>query len=105
MKKFILENGTVSILSVTGLGDSYEPECGHAYPKSPETDKGIWEVYLSNQLSEYVFLDNGTDYDYYSAVYFCKEYDTGPIEQDGLILTRYKHPSFSQVIISAYVEF
>ena len=62
-------------------------------------------MYLSNQLSEYVFLDNGTEYNYYSAVYLCKESDTGPIEQAGLILTRYKHPSFSQVITPAYVEF
>ena len=54
-------------------------------------------MYLSGQVSDYFILSNGTDYDYYSAVYYCKESDVGPIQEDGFILTRYKHPSFSQV--------
>ena len=52
---------------------------------------------MSGHVSDYFILSNGTDYDYYSAVYYCKETDVGPIEEDGLIFTRYKHPSFSQV--------
>ena len=88
-------------MRVIGLGETYSPKCGHAYPKDSSADKGTWEVYFPNQISEiseYFFLDNGTDYDYYSAVYSCRESEIGPIEQDGIILTRYKHPSFSQAI-------
>ena len=94
---FSKENGTISILYAAGRGDSYKPECGHAYQRSSNSSKGIWSVYLSGQVSDYFILSNGTDYDYYSAVYYCKETDVGPIQEDGLILTRYKHPSFSQV--------
>lgn len=94
-----LENGTISILNAVGIGDTYQPQCGHAYPKYPSSNKGIWSVYFPDELSSYFILSNGTDYDYYSAVYYCKDSDVGPIEEDGLILTRYKHPSFSQVTI------
>ena len=54
---------------------------------------------MSGQVYDYYILNNGTDYDYYSAIYYCKESETGPIHEDGFILTRYKHPSFSQVKI------
>ena len=91
-------------MSATGLGGTYLSECGHAYPKDPNLDKGIWEVYFPDEESEYFILNNGTDYDYYSAVYFCKETNIGPIEEGGLILTRYKHPSFSQVILTIWLE-
>ena len=94
---FLTENGTTSILYAVGRGDSYKPECGYAYQKYPNSSKGIWSVHLSGQVSDYFILSNGTDYDYYSAVYYCKETDVGPIQEDGFILTRYKHPSFSQV--------
>ena len=94
-----LENGTISILNAVGIGDRYQPQCGHAYPKFPSTNKGIWSVYFPDEISNYYMLSNGTDYDYYSAVYYCKDSEVGPIEEDGLILTRYKHPSFSQVTI------
>ena len=84
-----VENGTISILSVNGVGDSYHAKCGHAYPKDPDIHNGTWEVYFPEQpLSEYLVLYNGTDYDYYSAVYSCKESDIGTIFEEGLILTR-----------------
>ena len=99
------ENGTISVLSVSGLGNNFQAKCGHAYLKSPETDKGIWNVYFPDQLSEYYILNNGTDYDYYSAVYSCKQSAIGSIEEEGVILTRYKHPSFSQVMCSSHLVY
>ena len=82
----------------SGEGNTFDQECGHAYPKDYNTNKGIWEVYFQNQTTEYLILDNGTDYDYYSAVYSCAETgEAAMIQETALILTRYKHPSFSQV--------
>ena len=100
------ENGTISVLSISGLGNNFQAKCGHAYLKSPETDKGIWNVYFPDQLSEYCILNNGTDYDYFSAVYFCKQSDIGSIEEEeGVILTRYKRPSFTQVMCSSHLVY
>ena len=98
------ENGTISVLNAVGISDGYKPECGHAYRKYSNSNNGIWSVFLSGQVYDYYILRNGTDYDYYSAIYYCKESEVGPIHEDGLILTRYKHPSFSQVKISSYFQ-
>ena len=83
----------------SGEGNTFDQECGHAYPKDYDPNKGIWKVYFQDKTTEYLILNNGTDYDYYSAVYSCAETgEAAMIQETALILTRYKHPSFSQVI-------
>ena len=45
----------------SGERNTFDQECGHAYPKDYNTNKGIWEVYFQNQITEYLILNNGTD--------------------------------------------